>query len=133
MEIERRILLGCLAPVRIPHAFRADRRTRFFMDLIIQYGQKRETKKEQNGHTSSCVDPLVSIYLFLTSLISMSLWNAASSLRTPDANWAAILAAMAAAAAAASDALLTSFVELGGVGLSSFVEAGWSHLLLEVI
>ena len=84
-------------------------------------------------HTSSCVDPLVSIYLFLTSLISMSLWNAASSLRTPDANWAAILAAMAAAAAAASDALLTSFVVLGGVDLSSFVEVGWSHLLLEDI
>jgi len=63
----------------------------------------------------------------------MSLWNAASSLRTPDANWAAILAAMAAAAAAASDALFTSFVALGGVGLSSFAEADWSHLLFEDI
>lgn len=43
------------------------------------------------------------------------------------------MAAMAAAAAAASDALFPSFTVPDEAGLSSFVEAGWSHLLLEDI
>lgn len=40
MEVQRGILLGRLAPVRIPHSFRADRRTRIVMDLR----QKKESK-----------------------------------------------------------------------------------------
>lgn len=48
MEIERRILLGCLAPVRIPHAFRADRRTRFLMDLDNIVVRKVEWEKAKN-------------------------------------------------------------------------------------